>query len=77
MLLSNLINFQSKIEEMFFQNQSDFSEMPSSEQNSDECDATDDDSSNAAGQNIPYLRRMTIEKLNDMRSRIAGVRRFL
>lgn len=26
---------------------------------------------------IPYLRRMTIEKLSDMRSRIAGVRRFL
>jgi hypothetical protein len=47
------------------------------EQNPEECDATDDDSSTTAWQIILIFAAMTIEKLNDMRSRIAGVRRFL
>ena len=51
--------------------------MPSSEQNPEVCDATDDDSSTTAWQITPIFAAMTIEKLNDMRSRIAGVRRFL
>ncbi len=55
--------------------------MLSSEQNLQVCDATDDAQGTEAGyQILPhflYLRSMTIEKLNDMRSRIAGVRRFL
>jgi hypothetical protein len=55
--------------------------MLNSEQNPEVCDATEADSSTKAGNPILthflYLRRMTIEKLSDMRSRIAGVRRFL
>lgn len=55
--------------------------MLSSEQNPEECDATDDAQGTEAGNQILthflYLCPMTIEKLNDMRSRIAGVRRFL
>jgi len=55
--------------------------LPSKELNAEECDARDDDSSIEAGYQILihflYLCGMTIEKLNDMRSRIAGIRRFL
>ena len=56
-------------------------QMLSSEQNPERSVATEADSSTKAGNQIfihfLYICNMTIEKLNDMRSRIAGVRRFL
>jgi hypothetical protein len=36
--------------------------MPNSGQNDEECDATDDDSSNAAGNIIIYVKLMAIKK---------------
>lgn len=55
--------------------------MLNSEQKLERSVATEVHSSTKAGYPIlthfHYLRRMTIEKLNDMRSRTSGVRRFL